>query len=316
MATAFNRREFLRHALLSLINQDADPDSFEIVVSKNFYDQRVDELCSDRGIRDVTTDSSSSGERVYDALHASHGEFVLFLDDDDIFYRTKVSRVMQVISMDGIAFYRNAIFPVTADGHVAAGYQPHMDAPLRIDRPGRSDAHRMRRLNCMFNSSSMGILRDILDDHAGDLRRIALAVDTFYFAMALSTGRPVYCDSSVESIYRIMPRSTSRDLRSFSSFVAFEKSFLHRYVPDLERINDMVRGTPAEAFMESELSIYEMLLYVFEDDECESRPPISRRLRFLRMRFPCSLMYSRTLRNLAMECEFRRDMGRIYGDVR
>ncbi|CAC12591.1 hypothetical protein [Thermoplasma acidophilum] len=314
IVTAFNRREYLRYALLSLKNQEAD--SFEVVVSKNFSDRVTDKFCSENGFINVTTDSSRSGERVYDALRSSHGDFILFLDDDDIFRRTKISRVSDVISKRNVAFYRNAIFPVTVDGVIATHYQPQMHDPLYLILERVSDVRLLHRHACDFNSSSMGISRSMLDSHASDLRKINLAVDTFYFALAASSRMPLFCDSMIESIYRIMPSSTSRDLRDFYLFSRFERSFLRRYVPDLERIAEIVEGSPAKPVIGRMLSLYKILQYVFEEDRVNLKPSPLDRVRFLLERpFPYSLLYSRIFRDAAMRSEFRRENRIVYGNA-
>ncbi|MCY0852101.1 MAG: glycosyltransferase [Thermoplasma acidophilum] len=312
IVTAFNRREYLRYALLSLKNQKADP--FEVVVSKNFSDSFTDKFCSENGFINVTTDSSGSGERVYDALRSSHGDFILFLDDDDIFRRTKISRVYDVISKKSMAFYRNAIFPVTMDGVIATRYQPPMHDPLYLIPERVSDVRLLHKNFCGFNSSSMGISRDLLDSHVSDLRKISLAVDTFYFALAASSGMPLFCDNRIESIYRIMPSSTSRDLRDFDLFSRFERSFLLRYVPDLERIAEMVKGGPVQPVIARMLSLYRILQYIFEEGGITSKPSLLDRMRFLPERpFPVSLFYSRIFRDTAMHYEFRRENRIVYG---
>ncbi|WP_297027888.1 glycosyltransferase [Thermoplasma sp.] len=312
MVTAYNRREYLRYALASLLNQDSD--HFETVLSKNFYDRYIDDLCSERGIRNVTTGSSGSGERVYDAIRSAGGDFILFLDDDDIFLRTKVSRVMEVLSAKAAGFYRNAIFPVTVDGVVARSYQPLLPDPLYLVPRRGSDVFLLDRYNCSFNSSSMGISRELLDSHASDLRKIDLAVDTFYFAVAASSGVPIFCDGRTESIYRIMPKSTSRDIRDFDSFVEFERSFLRRFVRDLERIHEIAEGSPAGPFLTRRLSLYRTLKYVFEGERPSGSPSIMDRIMFLSQRpFPFSILYSRAFRKAAMRYEFRMEAEKIHG---
>ncbi|MGC8544043.1 MAG: glycosyltransferase, partial [Vulcanisaeta sp.] len=48
--TAYNRREFLKYAVKSVINQTLDKSLYEIIVVKNFRDPEVDHVVeSNRG---------------------------------------------------------------------------------------------------------------------------------------------------------------------------------------------------------------------------------------------------------------------------
>ncbi len=47
--TAYNRREFLKYAVKSVINQTLDKSLYEVIAVKNFKDPEVDKLIESSG---------------------------------------------------------------------------------------------------------------------------------------------------------------------------------------------------------------------------------------------------------------------------
>ncbi len=59
--TAYNRREFLKHAVRSVLNQTLDKGLYEIIVVKNFKDPEVDRLIEQSRGKVIELDTASIG---------------------------------------------------------------------------------------------------------------------------------------------------------------------------------------------------------------------------------------------------------------
>ena len=63
--TAYNRREFIRDAVNSVINSALPDDEYEIIVIKNFRDEYVDNIVEKTGGKSIITDIVSIGLRLH-----------------------------------------------------------------------------------------------------------------------------------------------------------------------------------------------------------------------------------------------------------
>jgi len=91
--TAYNRKEFLLDAFNSALNQTLDRSKYEIIVTKNFRDSKIDSYIKKNGGKLVFFDKPGIGPRIADALKYANGEVICFLEDDDLFTNEKLEYI-------------------------------------------------------------------------------------------------------------------------------------------------------------------------------------------------------------------------------
>ena len=96
----YKRKNFLLDAVKSVLSQDYPRDKIQVIVVKAFYDDEVDSFLKENNIHAVFSDTDYQGKSVADALTAATGNIVCLLDDDDIFYSNKLSKVSQIFRTD------------------------------------------------------------------------------------------------------------------------------------------------------------------------------------------------------------------------
>ncbi|MDH2904764.1 MAG: glycosyltransferase family A protein, partial [Methanomassiliicoccales archaeon] len=121
IVTAYNRQEFLKAALESLIAQDAPAGAFEVIVVKNFENAEVDRAIESMGALSIFDNSKALRSFSEEAVKKAKGEILCFLDDDDLFLPNKISTVTEVFrSNPEIDYYHNAIDYIDVEGNVIA----------------------------------------------------------------------------------------------------------------------------------------------------------------------------------------------------
>jgi len=91
--TAYNRKDFLLDAFNSALNQTLSRDKYEIIVTKNFTDNKIDNYIKKNGGKLVFFEKGSMEEQIADALKYAKGEVICFLDDDDLFMKEKLEYI-------------------------------------------------------------------------------------------------------------------------------------------------------------------------------------------------------------------------------
>ena len=65
IVTAFNRREFLRNAIESILKQTLDRAQFEIIVTKNFSDAAIDDYLNENHVISIVDDVKGMDMSLY-----------------------------------------------------------------------------------------------------------------------------------------------------------------------------------------------------------------------------------------------------------
>ena len=93
--TSGTRKEYINHALDSLINQNLPRDLFEVIIVKAYNDKDIDNIIEANSFINITTMANKTiGEDILEGLGIAKGEIICFMDDDDLFREMKLSSVI------------------------------------------------------------------------------------------------------------------------------------------------------------------------------------------------------------------------------
>ena len=216
IVTAYNRKEFLLEALQSAVNQTLKRDKYEIICIKNFKDAKIDRYIKDNGIINILKNQATIGEYLYLATKKSHGEVLVFLDDDDLISKDKLERVNFVFSRYKIGFYHNS----SIQGEKFEDRFSLQKDNLQIINPAKIKLKEMRIAT--FNLSSIAVKKDILDKHINELRGIITSPDSFMLLISLIEKSNIFIDNSKYTFYRLHDKNVSYS-KSIEKHLKFNK---------------------------------------------------------------------------------------------
>ena len=203
VVTAYNRKEFLLEALHSAVNQTLPRDSYEIICIKNFKDNKIDNYIKNQGIINVLKKQATLGEYLYIATKKSHGEIIVFLDDDDIFSKYKLERINYLFSKYQIGFYHNSSIK---GEKFEDRFILHKDS-FKIINPAKIKLKDIRIAT--FNLSSIAVKKDTLYKHINELREIIASQDSFMLLISLIEKSNIFIDNSKYTFYRLHNKNVS-----------------------------------------------------------------------------------------------------------
>jgi glycosyltransferase involved in cell wall biosynthesis len=187
VVTCYQRHDYLREAVASVVRQASDVDA-EVVVLKDWSDPALDESMARDGVSVVTRDIPVVGEMMREGIDRSTGDVVCFLDDDDAFAPGKLRAVRAAFEQDpDLVLVRNGFVPVDGTGVPLDGIRrilPQPRRPFVVDTRDVSLTERVRivRGRALFNLSTFSVRRRALAAGAEPLRHVEAATD-----MALAT---------------------------------------------------------------------------------------------------------------------------------
>ena len=211
--TAHDRKEFLKYAILSVLNQSLDKSLYEIIVIKNFEDDEIDRTIEENGILNLkSTKNSLIGEDLYYASKSAAGEILCFLDDDDMFSSDKLEKVYNIFYNDkSIIYYHNSqqsshFSRQDSNAHVLfKKIFTHEELIRNLPRFIRTYGSSI----FFFNLSSISIRKCAYFNYLNFLHKLSIHQDDFFFFVGLEIGGKFYFDDLSLTIYRIHSSNTS-----------------------------------------------------------------------------------------------------------
>lgn len=226
--TAYNRKQFLKEAVESVLSQTLNKELYEIILIKNF-ETRYDRQWAKKGVKLLFRPSGTVGAFLNDAINAAQGEVVSFLDDDDLFDRHKLDKIYRNFCQDP-----NLIYYYNGREYIDDSSNPVREIKIsqslanpkgsKESSTSKSSSYRIILLNC-FNISCISIRRDVAFSRLKWLKRMPTMQDTFMGCAALSVlNGSALISADTLTGYRIHKSNTS----SFSNISSMNKR-IHTY---------------------------------------------------------------------------------------
>jgi len=235
--TAHNRKEFLKEAINSVINQTLDKDFYEIIVVKNFDDQEIDNLIEKNKIINLKSrDDSLIGDDLALGIERARGEVISFLDDDDLFVPEKLEIVYNFFKKyRDLAYLHNNDYFIDGKGNPTKFWIKYINKDIILDHfKDLNELFKLQEYGLYFNMSSISIRKNKILPYLGYLKKINLNPDDFMFYIStLEDPRLIILSKEKLTKYRIH-QSTSvllnEDINKFlNDKIKFKENNLYSY---------------------------------------------------------------------------------------
>lgn len=163
--TVYDRKEFVIEAVESVIKQTAKREDYEIIVVKNYLDDKIDRFLLENEIESII-----SKDQVVlftkEALTKARGEIISFLEDDDRFLPRKLDEVMRIFNDNRrIAYLHNNFYEVSRNGEIRKkslirpASRDHILDTAKLNQRKRAP---LLRYYAFYNASSISVRKDVL----------------------------------------------------------------------------------------------------------------------------------------------------------
>jgi len=260
--TAYNRREFLLDAFNSALNQTLDRDKYEIIVTKNFTDNKIDNYIKKNGGKLVFFEKGSIEAQIADALEYVNGEVICFLEDDDLFMKEKLEYIYNVFrENENLIYVNNARLYIDDKGNYL-NKSPFKfekrEKDVVIDDSNKRPVALLRIQQYMgswYNPSSIAIRKVVLKRFRNALYSIKFVPDLVYYFISLISGDLLISNQALTK-YRVH-ESTSNSIINYESYKKTVLKFKNK-----DMVNIILSETKAK--IKKELQKY---FYIFLKDQ-------------------------------------------------
>jgi len=234
--TAHNRKEYILEAVNSVLSQTLERSKYEIIVVKNYFDDKIDNFLSENSIINLYTDEISLGTKMVYGIEKSRGDIICFLEDDDLFIPEKLEIVYNFFKKyEDLVYLHNNDYFIDEKGNPAKFWVKDISKDIIFDHfKNLNELFKLQGYGLYFNMSSINIRKNKILLYLGNLKRINLSTDDFmFFISTLEEPRLIILSKEKLTKYRIH-QSTSIYLdedinKLLNDNIKMEKNHLHSY---------------------------------------------------------------------------------------
>ena len=278
IVVAHDRRDFIKLAIDSALDQSFPRDRYEIVVVKNFSQQEYDHELERQGIRVIITDEKSLASKLALGIENSEGEIISFLEDDDLFCRDKIESVIENMSKEKVGYYHNGYSIVDSKGKVIKGYLPYVPKNYRKNVIVETTRLTTKSINKAFlaggyfNLSCISVKKSVIAEKLKILRGVNVAVDNFIFYLALESGLEIIIDNSQLTRFRVHAANNSIAAdKNRSVFTSNKIKFFEDDMNGLLSIMSAVKNNETRNYLSCRIFIPLLSLSLLKSESEESR---------------------------------------------
>lgn len=234
--TAHDRREFLKDAITSLVNQTLDKSLFEVILVKNFDLSEIEALEVKLNLVILNSnDDSLVGDDLMRGITIARGEIITFLDDDDMFSDTKLETVLKIFNDEpSLIYYHNSQYFTVYDQR-RNNNRRNFRKVLKTKDIRNNLAKLIKKYgpsSFYFNLSSISIRKDAYIGNVKYLLHLPDHPDDFFFFIGLQMEGKFFFDNLQLTTYRVHLANTSsiskdvyknRNVYFSKKFALFEK---------------------------------------------------------------------------------------------
>jgi len=210
LVMAYKRKDYLKEALLSVLNQTIPRSEYEIICIKGFQDEDLSAFMRQNNIMELFCDGTL-GERLVAGLKNSSYDIILFLDDDDIFREDKLMSVRNAFVQSGCVYFHNNVHLIDRDSRSISNpidpFSKQIDDTI-LWSPLRGFKSIIRHRGD-FNMSSIAVLKGEICKYDKILPEIKASPDTITFFLLLQINRSFFFSKEKLTMYRIHESETN-----------------------------------------------------------------------------------------------------------
>jgi glycosyltransferase involved in cell wall biosynthesis len=199
--TAHDRKEFLKEAINSVINQTLDKSFYEIIVVKNFKDEKIDSYIEKNGVINIYTEEIELSKKIMIGIKKANGEIISFLEDDDIFYPKKLEIIYKKFKNDlKLGFYHNTQSGIDEDDkHIIRNYSQD----IYISDNDKKNFNYFLIKKISGNNSSISIRKNAIINFKEKIIKFNYNIDQLIFLLIFFTNFNLLHENNILTKYRI-----------------------------------------------------------------------------------------------------------------
>ena len=207
---AYKRKDFIKEALMSILNQTIPRSEYEIICITGFKDEDLSSFMRQNNIIELF-DDTTLGSRLVTGLNRSSGDIIVFMDDDDLFRNDKLEKVINAFDQTGCIYFHNNVQLIDRNSkNIFESIEPY-DKQIKntmVWYPLRRFKNIIKHRGD-FNMSSIAVLKTEICKYNDIFPDIDASPDSIIFFLLLQANKPFFFSTEKLTMYRIHDSETN-----------------------------------------------------------------------------------------------------------
>ena len=241
---AYDRKQFLLNAIKSVLNQTLDKKYYEIIVIKNFQDDKIDNYILENHIKGIISKDQSLGGKLIESLAVTRSDIISFLEDDDLFSNNKLDIVYNKFRDNrNLCYYHNSNIIINDRYEV-------------VNKKGLK--------SIVSNLSSISIKKGIVN--FTNLKEIGLAPDQFMYLSALESDENILADKERLTRYMFHNSASNVTIDNINDFIKYKNLTYERDIQIFITFEKVFMSKKANNYIKHKITNLQMANYIFGVD--------------------------------------------------
>ncbi|MHB8361613.1 MAG: glycosyltransferase family 2 protein [Thermoplasmataceae archaeon] len=243
--TAHDRKRYLKSAVESILQQTIDPNSYEIIVVKNYHDDQIDEYLHEKGVYAIYTELDSFGEKIYAGIMKCSGKIITFLDDDDQFSSEKLSKIVSIFDKNReLVYFHNGIELMNENGKFDQRNEKEIEVhPLLTPFIDLKAFKILSKMRGDWYVSCISMKRSIALKYSEIIKNSSKSLDRVLFLVSSLTQGEMLLSNERLTLYR-MHESVTGIKANFKMYCSKKKDFFNKTFTVLESLKQIGTENP------------------------------------------------------------------------
>lgn len=261
---AHSREEYILSAVESVLQQTLPRGLYEVIVVKNFKNQKIDEYLKKEKVRSIYTQSSKVGSKFSEGILSANGDIICFLEDDDLFFPGKLKFVRDTFMANSqLVFLHNSFHTIDSRGTVQPNpYYLQLKNTVVISRLDKNerDISGILSQHAFHNISSISIRKMLIKGNGDEFREVSKIPDSFLFFQSLDSPWELMFTSELLTSFRVhqsLSHAKVSNVQEFSKWISGTNETLIR---EMAKTREVTCGSLTRDILQFYILEYKILM--------------------------------------------------------
>lgn len=260
----YDRKDYVKKAVTSCLNQNYNKQNIEIIVVKNFADYDLEKWLCQRSILYIDSEKLNLVDKLIEGISISNGDIICLLEDDDEFIIDKLKILDKYYKKfpDISSLHNNFKYMEEKGYNIDKFYLNHMKmlGGITLLKDDEEKLSLIKYKDVYHNLSCWSFRRDYAFELLKDLSGLTYNIDFLIYCEIIEKNAEILILSEKLTVYRRHNSATRMNL-DYQKMINFFKCSIFSY----QTVQNKISNQKLKSFIKSNIGIEQFKINIIEE---------------------------------------------------